>query len=114
MNQNIGNSMKGDDNPPNELSKMNIATSRGGGHRNCLCCLQIVEGSQRCSQCQTALYCSRECQVRHWPMHKNICQDSNIDDINEKLFVKAGNELNQGNRKSIYLYNTSNYLYLCR
>ena len=55
MNQNIGNSMKGDDNPNNELSKMNIATSRGGSNRHCLCCLQKVEGSLNAKQLSTAV-----------------------------------------------------------
>ena len=26
-----------------------------------------------CSQCRNANYCSRECQVAHWPSHKEIC-----------------------------------------
>jgi hypothetical protein len=59
----------------NQLSNMNIDSRRG--NRNCLCCLKEVEGSSRCSKCRTALYCSRECQLKHWPVHKNICIDSN-------------------------------------
>ena len=64
--------------------------------KNCLCCLKEVEGSSRCSQCRTALYCSRECQLKHWPVHKNICQDSNNTDRNEKLEIKAINHHDQG------------------
>ena len=26
-----------------------------------------------CTQCRRANYCSRECQVAHWPTHKEIC-----------------------------------------
>ena len=26
-----------------------------------------------CTQCRRANYCSRECQVAHWPFHKEIC-----------------------------------------
>eukprot|EP00956_Cyclotella_meneghiniana_P033440 scaffold96225_cov35-Cyclotella_meneghiniana.AAC.1 len=27
-----------------------------------------------CSKCNTALYCSRECQLAHWPEHKDGCK----------------------------------------
>ena len=26
-----------------------------------------------CTQCRRANYCSRECQVAHWPTHKQLC-----------------------------------------
>ena len=26
-----------------------------------------------CTQCRNANYCSRECQVAHWPAHKEFC-----------------------------------------
>ncbi|MFT7800712.1 zinc finger MYND domain-containing protein 10 isoform X2 [Arapaima gigas] len=32
------------------------------------------EASKRCSRCQSEWYCCRECQVKHWPKHKNVCQ----------------------------------------
>ena len=28
----------------------------------------------RCTRCRRANYCSRECQVAHWPMHKTYCE----------------------------------------
>jgi len=28
-----------------------------------------------CSKCQAAHYCSKECQVDHWPKHKFLCQE---------------------------------------
>jgi len=94
------NSNDADDNLNKELSNMNI-NSRSS-NRTCLCCLKEVEGSSRCSQCRTALYCSRECQLKHWPVHKNSCQDSNnAQDSDEKLYKKAHNHLNQG---IAYLY----------
>ncbi|XP_041836399.1 zinc finger MYND domain-containing protein 10 isoform X2 [Melanotaenia boesemani] len=32
------------------------------------------EASKRCSRCQGEWYCHRECQVKHWPKHKKVCQ----------------------------------------
>jgi len=84
----------------NEISNMNINSH---SNRNCLYCLQVVEGSSRCSQCRTALYCNRECHLKHWPVHKNICRDSNnSQDSNKKLHLKAWNHLDQG--KSMYTF----------
>jgi hypothetical protein len=63
----------------------------------CLYCLTEVEGSMRCSRCETGRYCGKECQVKHWPVHKNSCLDSNnTEDSNDKLDTKAFNHFNQG------------------
>ncbi|XP_059800385.1 zinc finger MYND domain-containing protein 10 isoform X2 [Hypanus sabinus] len=32
-----------------------------------------AEAAKRCSRCQVERYCSRECQVKHWPKHKKAC-----------------------------------------
>lgn len=29
---------------------------------------------KKCSNCETSYYCSRNCQVKNWPIHKNICE----------------------------------------
>ena len=64
----------------------------------CMCCLVKVDASGfRCGACRTARYCSRECQVKHWKVHKNICVDSNIEDSMEKLSMKCKNHYEQGN-----------------
>ena len=71
----------------------------------CLNCLKEVEGDLKCSRCRVARYCHRECQIVHWPAHKNICQDSNSEDSNMKLHMKARNHHEQGNyRKAAKLY----------
>ena len=86
-----------DNNLNNELSNMNIDSSHRSSDRNCLYCLQVVQGSSRCSKCRTALYCNRGCQEKHWPVHKNICINSNnAEDSDEKLAMKAKNHLKQG------------------
>ena len=45
---------------------------------------------------RTARYCGKACQVQHWPVHKNICVDSNSEDSNDKLEKKAKNYFEQG------------------
>ena len=97
-----------DDNGLNELSNMNIdSTSCSKKKKNCLYCLQEVEGSSRCSKCRTALYCSRACQEKHWPVHKNNCINSNdAENSDQKLYMKAMNHSKQGN----FIYtNTMHY-----
>ena len=96
----------------NELSSMTIDSSSTNSKKKkniCLFCLKEVEGLQGCSRCGTARYCDRECQLKHWPVHKNSCQDSNdAEDSNEKLEMKARNHYNQG--KCIHTYQTSSSL----
>ncbi|KAF7368025.1 MYND-type domain-containing protein [Mycena sanguinolenta] len=33
---------------------------------------------RRCSKCEAASYCSKECQTRDWPAHKKICGQPGI------------------------------------
>ena len=80
---------------------MNINSHRG----TCLCCLKAVEGSLRCSKCRTALYCGRACQLKHWPVHKNCCHDSNdTENSNEKLSTRILNKIDKGNC-TVYIIN---------
>lgn len=62
----------------------------------CLFCLKGVEDDKRCSRCRTARYCSSNCQMQHWPVHKKSCVDSNTEDSIEKLKLKAANHYDQG------------------
>ena len=90
-----------------ELSSMTIdsISSKKKKKNTCLCCLKEVEGSKRCSRCETASYCGEECQAKHWPVHKNSCRDSNdTENSDEKLDMKAKNHYNQGNFIHIYVY----------
>jgi hypothetical protein len=34
--------------------------------------------SQKCSVCRTTMYCSRECQVAHWQLHKPVCKAKTV------------------------------------
>ena len=46
----------------------------------CGCCIQTpLMDTMRCSECK-AFYCSRECQVKHWPKHKVVCGHDDVSD----------------------------------
>ncbi|CAF3754949.1 unnamed protein product, partial [Rotaria sordida] len=37
------------------------------------CAICGEPATKRCSRCQREWYCRRECQVKHWPKHKTMC-----------------------------------------
>ena len=102
------NEEKDDGGLSNELSINSSSNNNKKKKNTCLFCLKDVEGLQGCSKCGTARYCGRECQVKHWPVHKNNCQDSNdTEDSNHKLDLKAYNNSKQGS--CIYIYISNGY-----
>lgn len=47
------------------------------GHREIckyLCAQCHKEGHLRCSRCRRLVYCCKDCQVAHWPLHKRVCR----------------------------------------
>jgi len=42
--------------------------------RECIALNCRKEGKKKCSSCEGAYYCSRECQKKHWKLHKKTCQ----------------------------------------
>jgi hypothetical protein len=38
-----------------------------------LCDLHLVAGKGLCAHCGAARYCSKACQMAHWPAHKDKC-----------------------------------------
>jgi hypothetical protein len=48
--------------------------------------LMLTACRKRCSKCTVACYCSKTCQMEHWPAHKTQCKRSRtVDDV---LIVK--------------------------
>ncbi|KAJ7633409.1 hypothetical protein DFH06DRAFT_1303470 [Mycena polygramma] len=45
----------------------------------------------RRATCRLALYCSTECQTKHWPSHKPSCTTADVHDLDE-LFENAYND----------------------
>ena len=46
-----------------------------GGDRPCGHCAQL-EAKSCCSKCRQVRYCSRECQLAHWPKHRVTCNQA--------------------------------------
>ncbi|KAF7345207.1 MYND-type domain-containing protein [Mycena sanguinolenta] len=55
----------------------------------CSACLvneqALGRAMRRCAKCQVSFYCSKECQTRDWPVHKEICGDGGIPKRMRKL-----------------------------
>lgn len=46
----------------------------------CGCCNKRETASSRlwrCKKCDTQYYCSKECQTKHWTVHKHVCRPVN-------------------------------------
>ena len=61
-------------------------TSSSSHHQTCGHCGVDNQTKKlfRCSRCRNSLYCSRECQVAHWKIHKEFCVAVQMKDTNEK------------------------------
>ncbi|KAJ7090755.1 hypothetical protein B0H15DRAFT_948533 [Mycena belliarum] len=56
----------------------NIRATRSGIHEACTRCFKIETTEpglklRRCGKCKGVWYCSKECQIAHWPTHKKTC-----------------------------------------
>ncbi|VDI38777.1 Hypothetical predicted protein [Mytilus galloprovincialis] len=40
----------------------------------CSFCRHIFQNMKSCAKCKKATYCSKECQTKHWILHKHICK----------------------------------------
>ena len=45
-------------------------------HYECLFCKGKSANMKKCAQCGEAQYCRKECQVKHWKVHKAVCKPS--------------------------------------
>lgn len=53
------------------MSSVSLSSSA----RSCSQCSQIPKDPvKRCSRCNLVAYCSKECQVQAWKIHKKVCQ----------------------------------------
>ncbi|XP_041076446.1 uncharacterized protein LOC121295625 [Polyodon spathula] len=40
---------------------------------SCPICKRTLDVMQRCTRCRKVYYCSKDCQLKHWPLHKTVC-----------------------------------------
>ena len=61
--------------------------------RRCAACGTVTQSTQVCSRCKVPTYCSKECQVRHWPSHKMECRKraevtANLGEVQNDMLSK--------------------------
>ena len=52
----------------------------------CANCNDIAnkEPFKKCAKCKRAAYCSKECQKKHWPVHKTVCKSAPKESCSKK------------------------------
>ena len=66
------------------------------------------DATQRCSRCKSEWYCSRECQVKRWKIHKELCKTLETLFKEEEGFNKQKKEFNMIKTKSDNNYDKDN------
>lgn len=51
--------------------KFDDTATNSDDERYCVQCCAVA--IKKCSNCEQSYYCSRECQIQNWPIHKTIC-----------------------------------------
>ena len=51
--------------------------------KQCACCEKFEDKMKRCARCRNVRYCSKDCQVKHWTMHKPLCVAKDARDVRE-------------------------------
>jgi len=59
-------------------------TDTADSKRRCKLCSKVEEESHLCARCQSAVYCSAECQLQDWNEHKKHCKSP------EEYTIKIG------------------------
>lgn len=62
-----------DDTQERDKSKSSNSSSKSSDEHRCAQC--STPAIKKCSSCEQSYYCSRECQVKDWSIHKPLCQN---------------------------------------
>ncbi|KAL5012985.1 hypothetical protein ScPMuIL_011536 [Solemya velum] len=64
------------------------------------CCCKSCGGNaavmKRCTRCRLVYYCSRECQIKHWPTHSQECKTQNKADCSGTTLQASDKLSHQG------------------
>ena len=63
-----------------------LQTERENAGMVCANCNDIAnkEPYKKCAKCKRAVYCSKECQKKHWPVHKTVCKSAPKESCSKK------------------------------
>ncbi|XP_045206626.2 uncharacterized protein LOC123558843 [Mercenaria mercenaria] len=48
----------------------------GNVDTRCSTCNKQMKIMKRCTRCKSVMYCSRDCQIKDWPVHQSVCEPS--------------------------------------
>ena len=51
------------------------------------------DATNRCSRCKTEWYCGKDCQIKRWKLHKDICK--NISDMSKEKEIEKPRKLDE-------------------
>ena len=69
-----------------QQAKQTMAMGQGSSNTCSVC--KAPSTPVKCEQCQTARYCSKECQQLHWSVHRMFCNNPNPEEA-ARSFVKS-------------------------
>ncbi|KAJ7243556.1 hypothetical protein B0H12DRAFT_828120 [Mycena haematopus] len=71
------------------LATVNLSSKRERSGTSCTGCgaeeEELGRRLLRCSKCESVVYCSKECQTRNWPVHKQFCGHTSPGKLIAKL-----------------------------
>ena len=56
-----------------------------GSSAQCASCGVKNQVMKRCTRCRAVVYCSKECQAKHWQLHKFLCGPNPQESIQEQV-----------------------------
>lgn len=91
-----------------------ISNSFRNTNRRCCGCRNLISIGNylKCSKCKVCIYCTKNCQVNHWKIHKKTCKkqlksppkeddcmfegdEIDLDILYKYIIIKSGNPLNR-------------------
>ena len=74
-----------------------MSTRSGVVYKKCHSCGKSQTDIKKCSRCNYALYCNRECQKNHWESHKQMC--NRVSNGNLKIVTNQIGNMNVNDKK---------------